>query len=124
MDSEAERREPDLVDSGVSDSGPDGCDWAPQGELRWSVDTLSDEVEVRSPDLGVRYTVSHGTSGSAIGTVRVDPGQWQLVVSTSDGACNESAVESLSTCETVTFPTVEELPGSFGVAGENCRMPY
>lgn len=124
VDSDPEQRETGPVDSDEPDSSSDDCYEYPQGRLEWNVKAISDVIEIRSPDLGVTYVLEDVTTGGSVGMIYVDPGQWQLVVSTSDGACNESAVESLSTCGTVTFPTVEELPGSFGVAGENCRMPY
>jgi len=124
VDSAPRRGETGPVDSDEPDPPADDCYEYPQGELDWNVKAISDVIEIRSPDLGVKYVLVEETTRDSGGMIYVDPGQWQLVVSTSDGACNESAVESLSTCETVTFPTVEELTGTFGVAGENCRMPY
>lgn len=108
VDSDLEQRETGPVDSDEPDSPADDCYEYPQGELDWNVKAISDVIEVRSPDLGVTYVLEDSTTGGSVGMIYVDPGQWQLVVSTADGACNASAVESLSTCGTVTFPTVEE----------------
>jgi hypothetical protein len=124
VDSNPEQRETGPVDSDEPDSPSDDCDWYPQGMLGYSVDVVSELIEIDSPDLGQRWTLEDQLTGSVIGHTVADPGQWRLIVSTSDGACSVSALEDLSSCETVTFPTVEELKGTFGAAGENCRMPY